>query len=70
MDKSILEYRKTHKKCKWCKFYECHYKEVGGWPYSWDTCELKDRPIKEIDKVLSKFCKYYKAKEENEENEV
>ena len=30
MDKEIREYRQKHPKCKWCKYYQHHYNEVGG----------------------------------------
>ena len=45
MDKEIREYRQKHPKCKWCKYYQRHYDEVGVDIYSYSTCELKDKII-------------------------
>lgn len=68
MDKEIIEYRQKHPKCKWCKYYQHHYDEVGIDIYSYSTCELKDKIIN-FENML-RLCKYYQIKEEEEKDEI
>ena len=60
-DKTILNYRLKHKKCKWCKYYKniipvC-LPHVCGEGYE---CSLKEKIIKHN---KATFCKYYTLKE-------
>lgn len=50
MDKKMLKYRKTHKKCQFCKYYttEFYYRE----------CLLKDELISHIF-FKNWLCKWY-----------
>jgi hypothetical protein len=63
MDKEIYEYRKKHKKCKWCKFYRWNSLEAGHWITAYGECRLKDKVIYFED--LPTLCSHYKAKELN-----
>ena len=68
MDKEIIEYRKKHKKCRWCKWMQYFCKPMFDFGY--DECVLKDKPLscfEMIQNIQAKFCKYYKVKEDNSE---
>lgn len=62
IDNKIIQYRKKHKKCKFCKYYEHIVKEVGIDIYSYSVCNLKDKIINFEE--LPRLCKYYELKEE------
>lgn len=65
MDKKILEYRKKHKKCKFCKYLKLEGGEAAyDYHYYW-TCLLKDKIILWID--IPRFCKYYTVEEDEYE---
>lgn len=64
--KQILQYRQSHPKCKWCKWYKYNYAPVGMSMANYETCELKDIIIHFSH--CRRFCKYYQVKEE--ENEI
>ena len=61
IDKNITEYRKKHKKCKWCKYYKHIVKEVGIDFYCYEKCTLKDKIL--YFNSQAKICKYYNLKE-------
>lgn len=63
MDETIRKYRKKHKKCKWCKYYEWNTKWVGMDYYSWGSCKLKDKSI--TWDSIPRLCKYYNLEEES-----
>ncbi len=59
IDKNILEYRKKHRSCKWCKYYEYVTPPYLGDP-QYKNCQLKD---KIIHCNSAHFCKYYLLKD-------
>ena len=63
MDQKILEYRKTHPKCKFCKYLKLHCGEAATDFYSFWECQLKDKVI--VWNNLPTLCRYYTIKEEN-----
>lgn len=68
MNKDILEYRQSHPKCKWCKWYHFYSKMIGGAQFmEYDECILKDKIIHFIH--MPTFCKYYQVKEDNNEKD-
>lgn len=67
MDKKMLEYRKKHPKCKFCKYLSLEGGEIASdYHYYWE-CELKEKII--TYPHMLRFCKYYTMKGEDE-NEV
>lgn len=63
MDSLMKEYRLKHKKCKWCKYHKYNYAPCHL-TADWYTCELKD---KIVNVNIFRLCKYYRLKEENNE---
>lgn len=63
MDKEIREYRETHKKCKWCKFFKTTVIDFLNIS-SIKECKMKDKII--YNENMPRFCKYYKVNEEEE----
>lgn len=63
MDSLMKEYRLKHKKCKWCKYHKYNY-ATCHLTANWYTCELKD---KIVNVNIFRLCKYYRLKEENNE---
>lgn len=57
----IINYRKKHKKCKWCKFYKYNTLEQCHWITCYGECRLKDKIIN-FDS-MPRLCKYYEIKE-------
>ena len=71
MDKEIIEYRKKHKKCRWCKWMQYFCKPMLD--FSYDMCILKDKPLpyfEILQNLQAKFCKYYKVKEDKDTSEI
>lgn len=62
MDSKIKEYRKKHKRCKWCKYYKHIIEQWGTSFYSYDKCRLKEKTLEYY--FWAKLCKYYQIKEE------
>lgn len=58
MDKNTYEYRKKHKKCKYCKYFRSRVLPV---PFSPEikTCLLKDKTIDY--ESIPRFCKGYEV---------
>ena len=68
MDKEIKKYRENHPKCKWCKYYRYRSpssKILGLEVGDYEECILKDKIIHFTN--YYKICKYYKIKEEEED---
>ena len=56
----IIDYRKKHKRCKWCKYEKFVYTDIVCCP-SYYKCILKDKIIHSNLKAI--FCSYYELKE-------
>ena len=68
MDKKIKRYRKTHQKCKWCKYYRYRSpssKIMGLDCADYEECVLKDKILHFTDK--RNLCWYYELKEDEHE---
>lgn len=65
MDAKILEYRKTHPKCKFCKYYKWYSIDMCHWTTCYGKCLLKEKIIN-YDNLL-RLCKYYEVKESKNE---
>lgn len=68
MDEQILEYRTTHPKCKWCKWYKYNTWQDCHWIACYGECILKDKIIN-YDNIL-RLCKYYTVKENKNEKDI
>ena len=65
MNNKIKKYRKTHQKCKWCKYYKYQSpssKIIGLDCPDYEECILKDKIIYFTNK--RNLCLYYELKEE------
>lgn len=63
MDK-IIEYRKKHPRCRYCKYSKCVTVPVLLWDsHNYYKCVLKDKIIKYdfYDSIAGMFCKYYEC---------
>lgn len=66
MEKEKLEYRKSHPKCKWCKWYKYNTWQDCHWITCYGECTLKDKIIN-YDNILRIWCRYYTIKGGNNE---
>lgn len=60
------EYRRKHRRCRFCKYREHHYKSTVLWSYSWDICLIKDKQLSNLNSSNWKgiFCPYYEPRED------
>jgi glutaredoxin len=64
MDTNIYQYRKKHKRCKFCKYYNKYLRDIGMTYYTFTNCKLKDKHVNESNIFSSIFCKYYEVKQD------
>ena len=66
MDEKVYQYRKKHKKCKYCKHLK--YKGHFGIGVSYYLCEAKDKIIKDLIPDMRElprlFCSCYEVDRE------
>lgn len=67
MEKEKLEYRQSHPKCKWCKWYKYNTWQDCHWITCYGECTLKDKIIN-YDSI-PRLCQYYKVKESKNDYE-